>query len=89
MTQTISHRNDEAPSRSTPRAMTMKWLVVLLALSAATILDGLSNSDAAKPGDRPTPAQAAITLPSERCGPGCAIMVASSQSGDAFIAPAK
>ena len=85
MTQTAPRdKHDTLPPAR--RAMTLKWVVVLAALSVATVLDGISMSDLATTGTGLTTEQAAITLPAERCGPGCSIMVASSQSGDAFVA---
>ena len=82
-----------APAR---RTMTMKWMVVLAGLSAATVLDGLRISDLSRPladamaaGERASVAVASITLPSDRCGPGCAIMVAANLTGDAFSARAQ
>lgn len=89
MTQTLPRRKHDALRRPAQRAMTMKWVVVLAALSVATVLDGISISDMMKPNDGLSTEQAAITLPAERCGPGCSIMVASNQSGDAFISRAQ
>ena len=87
MTQIAARRKHDALRRPAQRAMTVKWVVVLAALSVATVLDGISISDTTKPALDlgVTSQQAAITLPAQRCGPGCAIMVASNQSGDAFI----
>ena len=80
MTKTAprAERRIRRPARP---AMTMKWLVVLAALSVATVLDGISISNLSKPSGGATIEQAAITLPSDRCAADCTIMVASNQPG--------
>jgi hypothetical protein len=89
MTTTAAHNSSpSSPRPVSQRVVAMKWLVVLAALSIATVLDGLSVQ-AQKPDGRAFTEQATITLPAERCGPGCAIMVASNQTGDAFTTQAR
>ncbi len=86
MTQPAALRSKKAFRKTAERGVALKWLVVLAALSIATVLDGISVSDLMKPNDGFTTDQATITLPAERCGPGCSIMVAANISGDAFTA---
>ncbi len=72
-------RSKKALRKMGERTVAMKWLAVVAALSIATVLDGISVSDLAKPVSDTSIEQAAITLPSDRCAPGCMIMMASNQ----------
>ncbi len=71
-------------SRPAGRAAELKWLTVLAALLVATVIDGIAVSDVSRSTTHAVSAsaQAVITLPSDRCGPGCSIMMASNQRGD-------
>jgi hypothetical protein len=86
---TMMEENGASPQRrlASQRVVALKWLVVLAALSIATVLDGLPKEKSFDPSR--SIEQATVTLPAERCGPGCAIMVASNQTGDAFIQQAE
>lgn len=78
MTKPAPHRFKTTSRRQARPAMTVKWLVVLAALSVATVLDGISISSINKAAQSYVE-EAAITLPSDRCEPGCKIMMASNQ----------
>jgi hypothetical protein len=84
MTKTAPPRFKTNSRRVARPAMTVKWLVVLAALSVATVLDGISISDVNKSALSRVE-EAAITLPSDRCSPGCTIMMASNQPVSASI----
>lgn len=80
MTQPAAPQSKKARRKMAERGVALKWLVVLAALSVATVLDGVSVRDAMQEIE-----QATITLPSDRCNPGCSIMMASNQPNDAVI----
>jgi hypothetical protein len=64
------------------RYASLKWGIVLAALLAAIVWDGIATFKTEQVASDRSPTLATITYPADRCGPDCAIMVASEVNTD-------
>ena len=86
MPVTTSTAGPDHPKTRAIGTSELKWLSFLAAMLVAIVVDGMAVSDMNKaaPGATVTSEQASITMPADRCGAGCSIMMASNQSPDSL-----